>query len=169
MNLNIFLKFFIANFLVTFFLITSNGQTIVETLINCPSNSQDSLKIQFSKATINNIETFKLINICPNNGNHNSLAIDSVLIKVSVNTTDPNTEIILLLDENISTYFKIVNIELNNAIRIELAVIDEGIVYNNPNTYTDDPAPFGLEVVKVDFTIFENNQPYIQNSLQLNH
>lgn len=161
------IAFAVLAFLCIDFNVTA--QSSITNLINCPSNiNGDSLYINFAKIVNSNGNTeFKIKTICPSLTPHDNLDIDSVKIRVIVNSSDPNTMITFSMDSTVNKFFKVIDLELNNAIDIEIAWIDEGIILSNPIYLLDDG--ISGEVIKVFIDVYENSIMHPQLGMELTH
>jgi len=144
------------------------GQSTADTstVIDCFTNFGD-LELKLSNiGTITSETEFKISTFCPqgNYALHDSLNIDSVAIYIAVTTTDPEAKIGVKFDDELSQYFKVIKVWLNNVIEIETAVIDSGILINDSTTLNYSNS---VDVVKVIVDIYENGSTFRQDTLGL--
>jgi len=138
------------------------GQLGVDTstIINCTNNDSE-LALQLSNEGVPN--EFKISTICPTGGNHN-LIIDSVDIYIAVTTTDPDVLISVYLDDSLTNTLKSLNFYFNQAIEIETALIDTGILMSDTTTFSVSPS---VNIVKIIFEVYEGTNVFTQDTIGL--
>lgn len=134
------------------------------TVISCFTNF-GNLELKITEiAAITSDTQFKITTFCPqgNYSLHDSLNIDSVEINLAVTTTNPDAKIGVQLDAGLKEFFNVINVNVNNIIEIETAIIEAGTVRNDSTTLNYSNT---VDVIKVIVDVYENDSIFRQDTL----